>query len=242
MSQRDKSNFINMRKLHLSIKYSVLKPYVSNSVKLFDVSVGRYGDMHNYYKLGIRKVVGIDPDNSSIEEAKKRSKLYKNLNSKLTVDTISNPTIDVTFHHFDIVTCHFTMHYLFESKNMLHNSIKNISDRLRSGGHFIGTTLDGSLLGDYLGECEYVRFQSLDGSRYKFHLIDNKDSGNYFEQGVSKTEYRVCLDTLREVCEQYGLKFVSYKPFDEYEWDRTSFNQSELWVSSLYCTFVFVKN
>lgn len=234
------SNFYNMRKLHLFIKGTLIRKYSNPGDKVFDVSVGRYGDMHNYYKAGIRHITGIDPDKNSIEEARKRSLVYPDLKSLLSVDTISNSSISVPLEQYDTIVCNFTMHYLFANKNMLHNSIKNISERLKVGGYFIGTTLNGKLLDNTLNDCEFVKYIPNEDS-YQFYLLDGPESGNYFNGVDNNIEYRVCLNTLREVCEEYNLKLINYIPFGKYKWNRSNFNASERKVSSLYCSFVFCK-
>ena len=40
---------------------------------------------------------------------------------------------------FDLVSCQFALHYSFESKEKAHVALKNVSARLKTGGHFIGT-------------------------------------------------------------------------------------------------------
>ena len=44
---------------------------------------------------------------------------------------------------FDIVSNQFSIHYLFEKKEVFLSFIKNISDVCKLGGHFIGTCFDG---------------------------------------------------------------------------------------------------
>ncbi len=44
--------------------------------------------------------------------------------------------------YFDIVSCQFSMHYLFETEVKLRTFLHNVSCRLEPGGFFIGTTVD----------------------------------------------------------------------------------------------------
>ena len=49
---------------------------------------------------------------------------------------ISQPVV------FDIVSCQFAMHYMFENETKLRTFLKNVSCKLEPGGFFIGTTID----------------------------------------------------------------------------------------------------
>ena len=44
---------------------------------------------------------------------------------------------------FHISSCQFSMHYFFESKNTLHNFLRNLAECTRLHGYFIGTCYDG---------------------------------------------------------------------------------------------------
>ena len=43
---------------------------------------------------------------------------------------------------FDLVSCQFAFHYCFESLPQAETMLKNISENLKKGGFFIGTTPD----------------------------------------------------------------------------------------------------
>ena len=47
---------------------------------------------------------------------------------------------------FDIVSCQFSIHYLFECEKKIRNFLTNASKQLRVGGYFIGTTTDSEVL------------------------------------------------------------------------------------------------
>lgn len=44
---------------------------------------------------------------------------------------------------FDVVSCQFAAHYMFESEEKLDGFVANVADNLRAGGLFIGTCTDG---------------------------------------------------------------------------------------------------
>lgn len=47
---------------------------------------------------------------------------------------------------FDIISCQFAMHYMFEEESWIRTFLKNISDFLMPGGHFIATLCDGNAI------------------------------------------------------------------------------------------------
>lgn len=239
-----------MRKLHNKIKHiqtheavkqlSIRKKIKSRDIKLLDVSIGRFGDIHNYYMSGIRHVVGIDPDQASLDEALRRyiqmKKKYRDLQVTLSKQYISDFLVG---GDYDIVTCNFTLHYLFESPEILSNSLTNIYNCLNVGGYFIGTSIDGNKL-QKLEKTDNAIYQKIDDNSYKFKLIDNKDSGNYFNEH-DQVEYFVDSDEFIKQAKKIGFRIIRIKPFDTYRWDRKLFNPTEISISSLYFSFVFYK-
>mmetsp|Transcript_5509 Transcript_5509/g.4193 ORF Transcript_5509/g.4193 Transcript_5509/m.4193 type:complete len:134 (+) Transcript_5509:185-586(+) len=54
---------------------------------------------------------------------------------------------------FDIVSCQFSMHYMFDSEIRVRAFLRNVTDRLEPGGYFIGTTIDAErVIGKVLAE------------------------------------------------------------------------------------------
>jgi hypothetical protein len=51
---------------------------------------------------------------------------------------------------FDVVSCMFAVHYMFESDTTLGNFISNINQVMRKGGYFMGTCLDGDMVNNAL--------------------------------------------------------------------------------------------
>ena len=51
---------------------------------------------------------------------------------------------------FDLATCMFVVHYVFESRESLATFARNVASVLRPGGHFVGCCLDGRLVHEML--------------------------------------------------------------------------------------------
>jgi len=248
MSSRNNSNYINMRKHHNYIKYQLIKLSTSflkrkfKEVIVLDISVGRFGDLHNYVRAGVNHVVGIDPDTNSIQEAKKRNN-KKGTNFELYTACITNNTIPemIEKRTFNIVCCHFSLHYFFKTEQMLQNAIKHVSQVLQKKGYFIVTTLDGHKI-EYK-ETPYYSIhkvnqpdESLYGISYCFKLNDGIDTGLYFNN-IDQVEYVVNIEEFINVCKKFGLSLISNKPFK-------ATNNLRPWekdISELYTSLVFIK-
>lgn len=249
--RRSESSFINMRKTHNRIKADLIRQTaaISNSKRLLDVSIGRFGDLHNCINAGITYVLGLDPDEKSIEEAKSRLKNYSDkITADLKVSKITDCDVD-TSEKFKIVCCNFTLHYFFESETFLRNALRNISRSMTPGGYFIGTSIDtvekfNDTSEHYIIDKTVVsklpienRDKNPFGRGYKFKLIDNKESGNYFND-TDSIEYLVDIPTFVSVAREYGLNLVKMTRFSDLN---KNLENHEKRVSDLYFSFVFFR-
>ena len=243
-----------MRKFHNSIKGQLIQ----ESVELFsiksvlDVSVGRFGDLHHYERSSVEFVLGIDPCQKSLEEAESRL-MKSNLNAELKLAKITDENIKILEgKKFSIVSCMFTLHYFFESENMLRNAMKNISESLFKGGFLIGTSIDGDKLLNFNKENEHYKIQkkftqskclTSFGNKYNFHLIDNPKSGIYFDLNSSKnTEFLVDKNVFIGIAKDYNLKLIQLKEFSKYNYvHKKKFNIWETDISNMNFSFIFVK-
>ncbi len=125
---------------------------------------------------------------------------------------------------FDIVSCQFAFHYCFESLQQAECMLKNVSECLKFGGFFIGTTPDSYDLvtriqdsgGDTAGNSVYsVKYKvpsdageriPLFGAKYDFHL----------EGVVDCPEFLVHFPTLEKLAKKYDLVLVAKRRFGNY--------------------------
>ena len=261
-----KGNFENMRSKHNKIKSSIihkfLEIYLPNKQKnVLDISVGRFGDLHKYIKSGASFVYGIDPDEESIKEAKRRynslsSKKKKNMKVNLQVKTISNQLINFK-KKFNLVVCNFTIHYFFKNKNSLENVFKNVSNALNDDGYFIGTGIDGKYIINHKLNTDYYKIDKLFpdnldlkkrpfSNPYIFDLIDRP--GTY---SFKFLEYLVDKDTFVNTAKKYQLKCIEINSFDIFNVDGKTKNnknaidyhltEHEKYISNMYFVFAFQK-
>lgn len=248
-----------MRKFHNRIKLQIItqsvlerkRHYPHQEISVLDVSVGRFGDLHNYVRAGVNYVLGMDPHEESINEAERRL-IKTDLNAELFIATITDDEKPTPLDNklFSIACCHFTMHYFFETERMLRNALKHISNSLLLGGYFIGTTINGKCI----HECDKTdnhyfikKLYNSDstppfGMSYKFKLLDNPEAGIYFDINEEKPEYLVDIPTLKKCAFDYGLKLLKCTDFWQYPYNGKKFFQPwEKTISQMNVSFVFVK-
>ncbi len=125
---------------------------------MFDLCAGKGGDINKWQRQHPSHYVALEFQQALIDKAVERLKLRQTPNYPsifIVADAgDKNTTIDnVLSNHeefkgfgrnivFDIVSCQFSMHYLFETEAKLRAFLTNVSCRLEPGGYFIGTTID----------------------------------------------------------------------------------------------------
>lgn len=120
-------------------------------------------------------------------------------------------------HMFDLVSCQFAIHYAFDSETRVRQLLQNVTERLRPGGFFIGTTPDANVLVRKLRATDGLEFGnqvfkiSFDeafaskrfsrgnpyGIRYFFTLADNV---------VDCPEYLVHFPSFEKLALEYDLE------------------------------------
>eukprot|EP00976_Prorocentrum_cordatum_P013328 265988-Prorocentrum_minimum.AAC.14 len=108
---------------------------------LLDYGCGRGGDLWKWHLAGFQDVLAYDPCARSVEEARRRFKETPWNTVRNYVFTTSIPS-SYLLSEFDVVSCQFAIHYLFESHETLCNFVGFVAQALRLGGRFIGTFLD----------------------------------------------------------------------------------------------------
>ena len=129
---------------------------------------------------------------------------------------------------FNVSSCQFAMHYMFENKVIFYNFVRNIAECTKQGGYFIGTSYDGRTIFNKLknkppgqGLEIYMDDKKIWSliKDYDNEKFDNNDSSlgykiSVYQDSINQTltEYLVNYDFFTEVMEKYGFKLV---PLDE---------------------------
>jgi len=263
---REESTVIQMRDFHNWVKLVLItnitdyfwKMSNKDSVSLLDISTGRGGDLSKWKKAQISNVFAFDISEQSIQStdpenqgAKERLKgLQKKgyfVNVEFDVGDASNPSPQLNQNiisflnknkigKFDLVSCQFALHYYFSSETALRNVLSLVSNYLRKGGFFFGTTIDGAKIKqyfDFLPEGQKVFKRNLYriermfpkkprspfGNKYNFTIYDTFDKTNYFNTMGVSTEYLVNFDTLNKLAKEYSLVPVNMNFFEK--WSQT---------------------
>jgi len=234
-----------MRALHNSIKKSLIAS--NNAETVLDISVGRFGDLHSYAGAGAKSIVGVDPNPKSIEEAVERAKIYPDIETRLSVLKVTHERVDLS-RPVHLAVCNFSIHYFFESEEMLRTALDNVARNLMVGGRFVGTMtnpiLEGAISEDYVIQPKNDTGTPY-GNEYLFALIDDEEAKGYFQHTEVLPEFQVSLDELRRVAAEVGLRFIRSVPFARAKCERDNLRKrmsdSETLVSAMYSTFEFVK-
>jgi len=131
----------------------------------------------------------------------------------------------------DCVSAQFALHYSFETEDKIRTLLTNVSRSLRPGGKFIGTIPSSDFIKDKIIRKDYMVNESSDKVRFGNDIysvtFDNQPPvdgvfrppfGNgytyYLQDAVDNVpEYVVPFETLRALCEEYGLTLQYKKNF-----------------------------
>ena len=122
---------------------------------------------------------------------------------------------------FDISSCQFALHYMFEKAITLHNFIRNVAECTKVGGYFIGSCYDGKTIfnklkkkniGESISIYENERkiWQLI--KEYDQNVIDDNESCigykiSVYQESINQLipEYLVNFDYLNRIMEDYGF-------------------------------------
>ena len=131
---------------------------------------------------------------------------------------------------FNVISCQFAIHYFFESMVKLDIFLQNISDNLNSGGRFIGTCLDGSLVFQQLSMnsgsisisekgnllCQIVQ-------KYDRNILQDDSTSvgmeiDVYIESIGKTtkEWLVNFNYLQIKALEYNLELKELMPFEDF--------------------------
>ncbi|CAF1207095.1 unnamed protein product [Didymodactylos carnosus] len=208
-----------------------------NCIHVLDLGCGKGGDVLKWKTGKVDHVVFTDIAEKSVQACKER---YKSLRAAYTAEFISldcskdlirdklqnkdNPI-------FDLVSSQFVIHYTFESCERIMIFLRNVSEMLRIGGYFIGTTINSSEL---ICRCRNAPNQTISNDIFKIAFDKNTMdlSGDIplfnakydfsLHEVVNCEEYLVYFPLLIKLAEKHGLEFVDRKTFTQFFSDQKS--------------------
>jgi len=131
-------------------------------------------------------------------------------------------------NHFDLISSQFAVHYAFANRETLDNYCQNISNNLKKGGYFFGTTMDGYTVNEALDDKKIINGTINDNPiwsiKRKYVKYNKKDPernigltiSNYFHSiGKEYDEYLVDFNLLDKKMSEYGLEKLDDKDHKE---------------------------
>ena len=126
---------------------------------------------------------------------------------------------------FDISSCQFAVHYMFENNTTFYNFLRNVAECTKLNGYFIGTCYDGKTVFNMLRRKPYVEIYAGDKKvwsvtkDYEAESFADDDSSlgfqiSVYQESINQTlpEYLVNFDFFINAMEKYGFIIV---PRDE---------------------------
>ena len=106
-------------------------------------------------------------------------------------------------------SCQFALHYSFSSEQRARRALRNISQLLRPGGTFFGTTADANVLCRRLREADGLTF----GNEVYTVTFDSRHATKLFPADQPfGLEYRFTLEDAVEDCAEYLVPFQASTP------------------------------
>lgn len=214
-----------VRRSHNEAKRRLIERVAREGDTVLDVGCGRGGDLHKW--KGVKVNLNMcEPDAEALQEARRRAKALK---------------VRVNFYHgdiracpanrkYDIVCYNFSLHYIFASRDLFFETLREIRKRLRPGGTLMGIIPDSEQIIFRPYKDDQGNFFALKGTsqgafgeKVYVNLVDTP----YYADGP-KPEPLAHRDLLVTHLEHMGFTMTL--------WERLGTEG----VSGMYSTFMFV--
>jgi SAM-dependent methyltransferase len=214
-----------IRKNHNDAKRALIQSVTKNGQHILDVGCGFGGDLQKWHKCGAN-INMCDPEPTALEEARARAK-----NMHMRVNFYEGDIRNCPNRKFDIVCFNFSLHYIFASRDLFFNSIREIKKRIKPGGLLIGIIPDS----------EKIIFKTpyQDASGNFFKMKDHGNGGFGEKLWVNLTETPYYADGPKSGPVAYKDHLVTHLEdlgFRLELWEGLSGNP----ISELYSKFIFV--
>lgn len=202
--RRELPTFPIRRFNNLLKRKALLSLNVRPGARILDLCCGRGGDMFKYTDVRPEHVHFIDISSESITECMRRFREASSsiqYTAKFSVaDCFSDALHDVLDGYYDVVVCHFALHYAFASHETLTTTLKALHKHTRRGSQLIMTIPRYSVL-------RHLAHPFSDGHWKSFH-------GQYFSIDIEPPlrdsqsrgfgcAYAFSLDDAVDKCEEY---------------------------------------
>jgi hypothetical protein len=120
---------------------------------------------------------------------------------------------------FNVCSCQFALHYMFENIRKLHTFIQNISECLNIDGYFIATCFDGDTIFNYLTDCAtdeskiIYKTDEKTGIKKRIFEIVKKYDETAFPNTAESVGYSIDIyqESINAVNREYLVNFIFFK-------------------------------
>jgi SAM-dependent methyltransferase len=144
-----------IRRYHNEEKRRLIERVARPGHSVLDVGCGFGGDLQKWRHAKVNLSM-CEPDPAALQEAKNRAKTLKCRVNFYEGDITACPN-----RRYDIVCYNFSLHYVFQTKELFLQTMRELKKRLKPGGVFMGIVPDGMQM------------------IFKTPLVD--DAGNFFK-------------------------------------------------------------
>ena len=242
------------RKQYNKVKAEMIKKY-SSGKNVVDIGFGKGGDIMKYKNNDVKKLFGIEPNKTYIDEFyKSRSKgIQKWISEHVRilqtegqdVEGITNLIGDVPIQTINMF---FSMSFFYKDENTLDRLVETIATVLQNDGVFVGGYMDGNKIQHVLNidfgmnristPCYDIISRNVNLEKHfgQEIIFNMKDS----ETANTQIEYLVYLQELERRLIQYDIYLE--ENIDSIKLiDTTLLNNDEKYLAQFYSFFIFKK-
>lgn len=211
---RRQSPIYQLRQFNNWLKYVLIDLHTRPGNSVLDLCCGKGGDLHKWMQASVTTYVGCDIARLSVTEAAKR---FNNLDKPSPFRPILRVgdcfAVRLSDHipqsiSFDIVSCQFSMHYAFENEKRVRQLLQNVTDRLKPGGFFIGTTVDANVV---IRKIRAVTDLQIANAVYQIHFENDYGDKRFPVNKPYGIRYFFTLDQSVEECPEFLVHFPTFK-------------------------------
>lgn len=215
----------DLRRLHNDEKRTLIENVAFKGANILDVGCGFGGDLQKWARVGT-KINMCEPSLTALQEAKSRAS-----NMKMRVNFYHGDIFKCPNTRYDIICYNFSLHYIFQTRDLFLGTIREIKKRLKPGGFFIGIIPDSEKIifktpyEDSLGN--FFKLKNTSNGNFGEDLVVRLIDTPYYAEGP-KSEPIAHKDLLITHLENNGFSMEKWEPLKGNS------------ISELYSKFIFV--
>lgn len=210
---RKDSPIYQMRQFNNWLKSVQIYHHTRPGNSVLDLCCGKGGDLFKWSQAKCTSYVACDTAALSVQELANRYNQMKSAPFRPTLlvgDCFQHRISQYLPEHttFDVVSCQFAIHYAFETENRVRTLLQNVTDRLKPGGFFIGTTVDANVLVRKIRAIDQI---SIETPVYSVTFDEEYASKHFAPGNPYGIRYTFTLDQSVEDCPEFLVHFPSFE-------------------------------